>query len=238
VAGLALTAILVPAIVTETAGPDAGDSPAAVASEFASARTTVLVSGALFLIAMTLGLVFVIGLTSLPDRDGPDRALARIASASGLLVIAILTVYAASFAAIAASIHVLRAHQSLVYAFFCVVSAIDDGAGIFIAIFVISIAYPFVRAGYCPRWLARLGLAAAAVRAIGTLDVTTLGALPFAPFMAVGTVLCVVWIGLIRTSLVRTPDPARRTGTKRPAAAGRARRPHGRPSAGRRDNRT
>jgi len=238
VAGLALTATLVPAIVTETAGPDAGDSPAAIASEFASSRTTVLVSGALFLTAMMFGLAFVIGLTSLPDRGGRDHVLARIASASGLLVIAMLTVYAASFAAIAASIDVLHPHQSLVYAVFRVTSAIDDGAGIFIAIFVVAIAYPLVHAGYCPRWLAHLGLAAAAVRVIGTLDVTTLGALPFAPFMAVGTVLCVIWLGLISVGLLRVRDRPRPMRAPRSARAGLPRRSPGRASAGQRGRRT
>lgn len=201
-AGLGLVAALVPAILTETAGPDSSASPAQVTSEFASARISILVSGA-FLVAMMFGLAFVVGLSALASRHGREGLVARIALASGLLVIALLTVYAASFAAIAASIGELRGHQSLVYAVFRVISATDDGSGIFIAIFVMAVAYPLVRAGLAPRWLANLGLVAAGVRAIGALDITTLGALPFAPFMVLGTILCVVWLGLTSITLLR-----------------------------------
>lgn len=202
-AGLGLVAALVPAMLTETAGPDSSATPAQVTSDFASARSTILISGALFLVAMMFGLVFVVGLTALASRHGRERLVARIGSASGLLVIALLSVYAASFAAIAASIGELHGHQSLVYAVFRVISATDDCSGIFIAIFVTAVVYSLGRAGLAPHWLANLGLVGAGVRAIGALDITTLGALPFAPFMVIGTILCVVWLGLTSITLLR-----------------------------------
>ena len=118
-------------------------------------------------------------------------------------MIALLPVYAASFAAIAASIGELCGHQSLVYAVFRVISATDDGSGIFIALLVASVAYPLVRAGPAPRWLAKFGLLAAAVRVVGALDITTLGAMPFAPFTVVGTFICVAWLGLASITFLR-----------------------------------
>jgi hypothetical protein len=193
--------VLVPAIALETAGPDSSTSPGMVASDFAATRGSVLVSGALFLVAMGVGLVFVSGLTSLAHRR-PEAPLARVASASGLLGIAVFSIYAASFAAIAASIGELREHQTLIYAVFRVSSAIDDGSGLFIAIFVASTAFPLARAGLSARWLARLGLVAAAVRVVGVLDITTLGAWPFGPFMVAGTLLCVLWLLLTSISLL------------------------------------
>jgi hypothetical protein len=199
-AGLALVVILVAAIVAESTGPDSSASQSQVTATFVSARDTILLSGALFLIAMVAGLVFVIGLSTLASRHGREPFRARIASASGLLVIALMTLYGASFAAIGASIHDLHGHQALVYAVFRLISATDDGSGVFIALFVASVAYPLVRGGLAPRWLAILGLIAAAVRAIGALDITTLGALPFGPFMVGGTGFCLVWLGL--TSIV------------------------------------
>ena len=211
--GLTMCVLLVPAIALETVGPDSSTSPKLVASDFAAARDSVLVSGALFLVAMGVGLVFVSGVTSLAHRQ-PEAPLARVASASGLLGIAVFSTYAASFAAIAASIGELREHQTLTYAVFRVSSAIDDGSGLFIAIFVASIAYPLVRMGLGSPWVARLGVVAALVRAVGVLDITTLGAWPFGPFMVVGTLLCVLWLLLTSLSLLhagtaRLPDLGR-----------------------------
>lgn len=200
-AGLGLTLILIPAIATETAGPDSSSSAQRVASQFASARTVLLISSALFLVAMVFALAFVLGLSSLAaPRDGMS---ARLGSAAGLLGIALLTVYAVSLAAIAATIPELREHQSLVYAVFRVISAIDDGSGLFIAVFIGALLRPLAHAGLSPRWLTNFGMLAASVRAVGVLDITTLGAWPFGPFMVAGTLLCIAWLLLASISLLR-----------------------------------
>jgi len=65
---------------------------------------------------MGFGLVFVVGISALIARRTHERVSARIAAASGYLVIALISSYAASFAAIAASVHALRQHESLVCA--------------------------------------------------------------------------------------------------------------------------
>jgi hypothetical protein len=51
-------------------------------------------------------------------------------------------------------------------------------------------------------------LLAAAVRAIGALDAATLGALPFAPFMVGGTILCLLWLALTSIGLLLAPAVA------------------------------
>jgi hypothetical protein len=208
--GFALLVTLAVAILTESAGPDSSASKREVSATFAAARLTILFSGALFLAAMMFGVAFVVGLSGLVSRSGTDRSLARTVSASGLLVIALITVYAASFAAIAASIHELRGHQSLLYVVFRIISATDDGSGIFIALFVVSTSFALVRAGLAPGWLVTVGIATAAVRAIGALDITTLGALPFGPFMVAGTGLCLIWLGLTSTTLLLRRGPTYR----------------------------
>lgn len=198
--GLVLAGFLVAAIVTEQAGPDSSASAATIASQFASARTSVLVSGVLFVVAMAFALWFVIALPSLAYRPGDVNLPFFVASASGLLTVALMTVYASGFAAIGASSSELGNDQHAVYLVFRVLSATDDASGIFIALFIGASGYSLVCARVMARWLAWFGFAAAAARAVGALDVTTLGGLPFAPFMVVGTGLCVVW--LVLTSLV------------------------------------
>ena len=106
----------------------------------------------------------------------------------------------------------LGAHETLTYAI-RISSTIDDGSGLFFAVFAVFVAAvstSLARVELSPRWLARLGRGAAVVRAVGVLDVTTLGAWPFGPFMVAGTVLCVTWLFLTSLMLVRSAAvPAR-----------------------------
>jgi hypothetical protein len=193
--------LLLAAIATEATGPESSASPAQIVSGLASARSTLLVSAVLFLAATAPALAFVMGVASL-DLESRARVLTALASASGLLGIAMLTVYAAGLAALAASIDGIAEHRALVYAVFRIISATDDGASVFIGIFVASAALGLARIGACSGWLAILGALAGAVRATGVLDVTTLGALPFAPFIVAGTILCLVWLALTSVALV------------------------------------
>lgn len=162
-------------------------------------------SGVLFLFAMGFALAFVLAVTSLASQAG-EVVLARVASASGLLAIALISVYASGFSALAASIPELRDNEHLVYANFRIMSATDDASGVFIAFLVVSVSYALVNVRIAPLWLARFGLLAAVVRAIGVLDVTTLGGEPFAAFMVAGTLLCLVWLVLVGLVLcLRSP---------------------------------
>lgn len=203
VSGLVLAGTLLPAIATELAGPDSRASVHAVVAGFSANRTDLLASSVLFLLAMCAAFAFVNLVAAIAVQSDASPMLARIASTAGFIGIALLTVYASGLAAIAASIEELRENEHVVYALYRLLAATDDAAGLFVAFFVGASAAILRRAGLTPRWLSRIGVAAAALRAVGALDVTTLGGLPFAPFLVAGTALALAWLVLSCAALYR-----------------------------------
>ncbi len=85
---------------------DGQDEMAEVAAKFASARTDVLLSGVLLILASTAFLVFIVGAAEICRRDAGEGLLVGLARSAGILDIGVFVVYAAIFGSLAASLRI------------------------------------------------------------------------------------------------------------------------------------
>ncbi len=204
-AGLAFLVFAIPAIVTEILGPDPTTAATEVAAKFASARTDVLLSAVLLMLAATAFLVFIVGAAEICRRQAGESLLIALARSSGILGIGVLVVYTAIFASLAASIHQL-ANQEVVYAIFRSGYAIDSSADLFFGLFVALIAAPLAHAGGSGRWFTRFAIFTGVLYALGSLSITSPDAGVFGACEVIGTLLLLAWLAVTSVRLLRGTD--------------------------------
>jgi hypothetical protein len=214
VAGLVFLLLLVPAVVLEILGPDPADSPATVAAKFASDRTQVLIACVLLLGAAVALLIFAIGLAGIARRGGDARLACALVGPSAVVGVGVFTIYIATYASLAASIHSLH-DAGLVFAAFRSAFAVDYAADLFFGMFAAASSLALAGTSLSGRWFTRFGVFAGVFYAIGALSITAGGHGPFSLFDAGGTVLVLAWVAVISVRLVAAKDTP---GVPRPVA--------------------
>ena len=200
-AGLVFVVLILPGIVTELRGPDATATPTEVAAKFASARTDVLVSSALLFGGLTAFFVFAMGVAEIARRGDQVGLLSALSRLSAAIGIAIFTVYTAIFASLAASIHGLH-NVDVVYGIFRAATAIDSSQDLFLGLFMVTSAIPLARTGLTGRWFARFALLSGSIYAVGCFAMTSATEGIFMHFEVIGTLLLIIWAGVLSIRLV------------------------------------
>lgn len=201
-AGIVFVLLIIPAIVLEVRGPDWTTTPTKIAATFASARTEVLVSSALLIGALTAFFVFATGVAEIARRHDRIGLLSSLSRSSAAIGVAILTVYTAIYASLAASIDQLQNPQ-VVYAIFRAATAIDSTQDLFLGLFILTSALPLARAGIVGRWFTGFALLTGSIYAIGCLSITSATEGAFMHFEVIGTVLLIVWAAILSIRLLK-----------------------------------
>jgi hypothetical protein len=204
-AGLLFLALIIPAIVTESLGPEPTMSPAEVAAKFSSARTDVLVSSVLLVAAVAAFLVFAVGVAETIRNAGRAGLLSAVARASGAVGVGILAVYTAIFASLASSIHHVQ-NVELVYGIFRAAYAIDSSSDLFLGVFMAASAVPIARTGLAGPWLTRFTVFGGALYALGSLSITSPNGGIFGAFEVIGALIFMLWVAATSIRLLRTPS--------------------------------
>jgi hypothetical protein len=203
VAGLVFVGLIVPAIVTESLGPNPASSPAKVFAKFHSERTDVLLSSVVLLASLTAFLVFMTGVIELARGADRHQLLRALALSAGGIGVALAVTYTAILGVVAAAISKFHGPE-VVYGLFRSASAIDSSSDLFIGVFVATIAAPLAVAGVGGRWFTRFGVFAGILLALGSLTFTAKSGGVFNTFELIGTLLVLAWSLLISIRLIRT----------------------------------
>lgn len=205
-AGLGFIAIVVPAIVTESLGPNIEMSPSDMAASFASARTDVLVGSVLLLASQIALLLFAIGVGTIAHDQ---RVLSTLIVVSAAIGIVGLIIYVTIFASIASVIHQLHSND-VVYALFAVATSLDSFPGVFGGIMFIAAAQGLRLSNLSGVWLTRLGESAGVLVALSVLGIIDLKSFWLSLPGLVGTLLSLVWILITSIRLVRMNESTKR----------------------------
>ena len=200
IAGVATIAILIPAIVMESVGPNAGMSPSEMAARFASAQVAVLLGSVLLLAAQVTLFVFAIGLATLTRSTSPVLSMVLLVSAA--VSIAASTVYEAVFASVASSIRHIHSND-VVYGLFIVATSMDTISGSFAGILIGVGAYALRRSNLLGAWLTRLGVVTGAIVFVSAIGIVDPQAFVLTLIAIIGAFLSLLWILLVSISLVR-----------------------------------
>lgn len=198
-AGLGFIAIVIPAIVTESLGPNIEMSPSEVTASFASARTDVLVGSILLLAAQVALLAFAAGVATIAHDQ---RLLSTLVVVSAAVGIAGLLAYATIYASIASSTHQLRS-TDVVYGLFVVATALDNFPGAFGGVMYVAAAQALRLSNLSGPWLTRLGVAAGLLIALGILGIFNLQSFWLSLPGLAGTLLSLIWILITSVRLLR-----------------------------------
>src|SRR5258705_8754193 len=171
-AGLLFLALIIPAIVTESLGPEPTMSRAEVAAKFSSARTDVLVSSVLLVGAIVAFFVFALGVAETIRNAGGIGLLPALSHSSGAVGVGILAVYTAIFASAASSIHHVQ-NADVVYGIFRAAYAIDSASDLFLGLFMAASAMSIARVGLAGPWPTRFAVLGGALYALGSLSITS-----------------------------------------------------------------
>ena len=200
IAGVATILILIPAIVMESIGPDAGMSPSDMAARFASAQGAVLLGSVLLLANQVTLLFFAIGLATLTRSTTP--VLSTVLLVSAAISIAASTVYEAVFASIASSIHHIH-NNDVVYGLFIVATSMDTISGSFAGILIGFGAYALRQSNLIAVWLTRLGVVSGAIVFVSAIGIVGPQAFALTLIAIIGAFLGLLWILLASISLLR-----------------------------------
>ncbi|MDX6596306.1 MAG: hypothetical protein QOE87_193 [Gaiellales bacterium] len=204
-AGLLFLVLIIPAIVTESLGPEPTMSPAEVTAKFSSARTDVLISSVLLVAAVAAFFVFAVGVAETIRNARPAGLLPALSRSSGAVGVGILAVYTAIFASLASSIHHVQ-NVELVYGIFRAAYAIDSSSDLFLGLFMAASAVPIARSGLAGPWLTRFTLFGGTFYALGSLSITSPNSGIFGAFEILGALLFMLWVAVTSIRLLRTPS--------------------------------
>lgn len=187
-------------------GAEPNDPVSSIAKTLTGESTGLLVRYQFQLAASGLFIVFLGQLVSLlAAAEGEKQQLSRIALASGVVGIALVTLTNAINAALATSI-AQASGDGAIWAVFQVGQAIFTFAAMFLGIFLLSASELIRRTAVLPRWLGYLGLVAGAAYVAGSFSVADQRG-PLAIPALFGFVLFIVWCFAISVvMLVRRLD--------------------------------
>lgn len=201
-AGAAFSLVLAAALVGLFAGGAEPNDPfKSIAKTLTGESTGLLVRYEFQLAGSGLFVVFLSLLVSLlASAEGSQPWLSRLAFASGLIGITMVTLTNAINAALATSV-AQQSGDGAVWAIFQAGQAIFTFAAMFLGIFLLSASELIRRTSVLPRWLAFLGLVAGAAYVIGSFSVADQRG-PLAIPALIGFVLFILWCFVISIVIV------------------------------------
>lgn len=201
-AGAVFSLVLAAALVGLFAGgAEPNDPYKSIAKTLTGESTALLVRYEFQLAASGLFVVFLSLLVSrLASAERSQPWLPRLAFASGVIGITLVTLTNAINAALATSV-AQRADDSAVWAVFQAGQAIFTFAAMFLGIFLLSASEVIRRTRVLPRWLGFLGLIAGAAYVIGSFSVADQRG-PLALPALLGFVLFIFWCFVISVVMV------------------------------------
>ena len=166
-AGILAVVAFVGGIVFESTGPAPSDSPATLASKFASDQAGVLAGSYLLMIGIALFAVFLAVLRSaLRQAEGASGTLSTLTFGVGLLGLVSSTTYVAIYGSLAHGV-ASAGGPSLTFALLSISNAIDSISGVFFGLAALAAAAVILWTAAFPHWLGWLALVSGGLGALG-----------------------------------------------------------------------
>jgi hypothetical protein len=201
-AGILAVVVFAGAIVFESNGPAPSDSPATVATKFASDQAGVLAGSYLLLVGFGFFAVFFAVLRSaLLQAEGDPGTFSALTFGAGLVGVVSSTSYVAIYGALAHGV-ATAGGANLLFALFAISNSLDSVSGIFIGLAVLAAVVVILRTSVFPHWLGWLGLISGGLGALGAFALDRpdqpIGVVGF-----VGSILVLFWMVCISVVMLR-----------------------------------